>query len=592
MEQQRKSGIQSKIAETVQMVHRLNIQLKNIETEARHVDAVKNSLERNANGKLGLSGVTAHCLEIKRRKVRVRGEGGVIDIDISGQISAEQASREDGVLALLHDEASRQGDTRELLGAHLEQAKRTAHVLSLYKQEVASVLRDKQAALRIERECLMLGVMCDAEVIGWDAGTPNDAKLLNAAKRGSGPRSLGMEAMRRDLEAPRSHSGMLALSPTKGALPRPVSAMPRRTQSSASPSPLSPMPRPATAGGNGGLRGSASVPVGGAGGASGYGSAAGALVARPTPEVPMPVPLPLSVHEAATLEELRQRLANGFSLSAEQLSAFKQLAATAAYRQVQARLPMGRVGRERGGGGSPARTPPRGGGGRRPGSAAAAMGGAGGDDEGSDDDDDEAGGGSAAEAKADWRDATNRLLNEAFTAYSRCRQWRESVRGEVDSTEGRQRTLFSHTTRALKQMVAQGEARVAALHSKQIHLDTELRRLHGTRRRLEAAMRDKSVPLAGARRTMLLRAERPARERQTADEVDEMMERQYGELKAVVGAIDAEQNTTADDIERLTQLAAELRADFAWSAEVLARDKECLRRRQDFSSHDEKKERR
>ena len=58
------------------MVHRLNIQLKHIEQEFRNVDAVLKSLERNANGKLGLSGVTAQCLELKGKKVKVRGPNG------------------------------------------------------------------------------------------------------------------------------------------------------------------------------------------------------------------------------------------------------------------------------------------------------------------------------------------------------------------------------------------------------------------------------------------------------------------------------------------------------------------------------------
>ena len=94
-------------------------------------------------------------------------------------------------------------------------------------------------------------------------------------------------------------------------------------------------------------------------------------------------------------------------------------------------------------------------------------------------------------------------------------------------------------------------------------------------------MRDKSVPIAAARRTMLLRAERPARER-VSDEVDVMLGRQYRQLKAVVGAIDAEQNTTAEDLSRLQQLSAELKADSAHSSEVLQRDKECLRLRQNY----------
>ena len=50
----------------------------------------------------------------------------------------------------------------------------------------------------------------------------------------------------------------------------------------------------------------------------------------------------LSTAEAASLEALRQRLAAGCALSSAQLSLFKQLAAAAAYQQVQARLPARR----------------------------------------------------------------------------------------------------------------------------------------------------------------------------------------------------------------------------------------------------------
>ena len=48
------------------------------------------------------------------------------------------------------------------------------------------------------------------------------------------------------------------------------------------------------------------------------------------------------------------------------------------------------------------------------------------------------------------------------------------------------------------------------------------------------------------------------------------------------GRDDAEQNTTAEDLSRLQQLSAELKADSAHSSEVLQRDKECLRLRQNY----------
>ena len=47
----------------------------------------------------------------------------------------------------------------------------------------------------------------------------------------------------------------------------------------------------------------------------------------------------------------------------------------------------------------------------------------------------------------------------------------------------------------------------------------------------------------------------------------------------LTGAIDAEQNTTAEDLSRLQQLSDQLRADSAHSGEILQRDKECLRLR-------------
>ena len=144
MDKERKSGLQSKIAETEAMVARLNIQLKHIEAEARQVEAVRKALEHNVNGKLGLSAVTTQCLEIKTRKVRVR----TADRMPLGEISTAEATRSDSVLQLLHEESARQQESRELQGAHMEQARRTAHVLALYRQELRNVLRDKRAALR------------------------------------------------------------------------------------------------------------------------------------------------------------------------------------------------------------------------------------------------------------------------------------------------------------------------------------------------------------------------------------------------------------------------------------------------------------
>ena len=190
-----------------------------------------------------------------------------------------------------------------------------------------------------------------------------------------------------DLRNASSSSGQMALSPTKGA--RPASGHGTLTRCSSGVYPGggsannelrgSPGAGSFGAGGGGGGSFGSGGSFGGSfsggsfsgvilGGGGGGGGAAGrtlnraatmpalmpALVgSRPasagygsSPSSPMPGTPPrdaprgqtLSAAEAASLEALRQRLAAGCALSAPQLSLFKQLAATAAYRQVQARV--------------------------------------------------------------------------------------------------------------------------------------------------------------------------------------------------------------------------------------------------------------
>ena len=59
----------------------------------------------------------------------------------------------------------------------------------------------------------------------------------------------------------------------------------------------------------------------------------------------------------------------------------------------------------------------------------------------------------------DWRAATNNLLDEAASAYSRCRKWRKSVGKELSDALLGQKKLFASVTNALKRQVSEGEAR-------------------------------------------------------------------------------------------------------------------------------------
>ena len=189
MEHELKLGLKSKIEETEAMWHMLNTMFKNIEREFRYVDAILKSLEANGEQgeKHGLGAVTAACLEVKSRKVRVHKA-----FEVEASISAEEASRDDGVLNLLHGETQDQLKMRALLKANLVQAKETAHVLQLFRDEISQAMGDKTKALAIERECLMLGATSDLEVISRDGGLPNDTTLLLG--RNSLPSTVGGDA--------------------------------------------------------------------------------------------------------------------------------------------------------------------------------------------------------------------------------------------------------------------------------------------------------------------------------------------------------------------------------------------------------------
>merc|ERR1719149_130503 len=132
VEHELKLGLKSKIEETEAMWHMLNTMFKNIEREFRYVDAILKSLEANGEQgeKHGLGAVTAACLEVKSRMVRVHKA-----FEVEASISAEEASRDDGVLNLLHGETQDQLKMRALLKANLVQAKETAHVLQLFRDE-------------------------------------------------------------------------------------------------------------------------------------------------------------------------------------------------------------------------------------------------------------------------------------------------------------------------------------------------------------------------------------------------------------------------------------------------------------------------
>ena len=231
VEHELRLGLKSKIDETEAMWHMLNTMFKNIEREYRYVDAIVKSLEANGEQgeKHGIGAVTAACLEVKMRKVKVHKA-----YEVDAPISAEEASREDGVLTLLHGETQEQLKMRALFRANLVEARETHAVLQSFREEISQAMADKTKALAIERECLMLGATSDLEVISRDGGLPNDTTLLQG--RNALPSTVGgpspsppathrlpptirpnQAEMLSDLRNATSRSGQLALSPTKGA---------------------------------------------------------------------------------------------------------------------------------------------------------------------------------------------------------------------------------------------------------------------------------------------------------------------------------------------------------------------------------------
>jgi hypothetical protein len=191
VEHELKLGLTSKIKETEAMWHMLNTMFKNVDREFRYVDAILKSLEANGEQgeKHGLGAVTAACLEVKSRKVQVHKAYAV-----DAAISAEEASRDDGVLNLLHGETQEQLKMRAIMRENLVQAKQVHHELQLCRDEVSQAMGDKTKALAIERECLMLGATSDLEVISRDGGLPNDTTLLLG--RNSLPSTVGGDAPR------------------------------------------------------------------------------------------------------------------------------------------------------------------------------------------------------------------------------------------------------------------------------------------------------------------------------------------------------------------------------------------------------------
>ena len=186
MEHELRLGLKSKIDETEAMWHMLNTMFKNIEREYRYVDAIVKSLEANGEQgeKHGIGAVTAACLEVKMRKVKVHKA-----YEVDAPISAEEASREDGVLTLLHGETQEQLKMRALFRANLVEARETHAVLQSFRDEISQAMADKTKALAIERECLMLGATSDLEVISRDGGLPNDTTLLQG--RNALPSTVG-----------------------------------------------------------------------------------------------------------------------------------------------------------------------------------------------------------------------------------------------------------------------------------------------------------------------------------------------------------------------------------------------------------------
>ena len=51
-----------------------------------------------------------------------------------------------------------------------------------------------------------------------------------------------------------------------------------------------------------------------------------------------------------------------------------------------------------------------------------------------------------------WRGATQRLIDEAFTAHTKARQWRLEMSRETEAAEGAGRAAFAHVTREIKRL--------------------------------------------------------------------------------------------------------------------------------------------
>ena len=214
-----------------------------------------------------------------------------------------------------------------------------------------------------------------------------------------------------------------------------------------------------------------------------------------------------------------------------------------------------------------------------------------------------------------WRGATQRLIDEAFTAHTKARQWRLEMSRETEAAEGAGRAAFAHVTREIKRHVQAAAQQAASMYTRQLSFDGRLNQLRADRRALERAKIARAAPLKAAKQTMQKRAQRPAAEQvaprrprvepgaqlslplrlsagcsppapllppQVDDAIGEMLALQYEELLDSQAVLERRLQATVDGMADGQRQAAALVAEAAAKAEELALAQEILRVRQDW----------
>ena len=486
-------GLQQKISEMESMESRLSVQLKELIKELAALDAARRQMERAAS-KQGVREVTVRCIELhaklqkKFAKQRRDGGGGTFLTEADAAAAAEGASGMAGLLSLLEGEQRDQERRAAVMASSGEKVQRTIALLQGYKRDVEADLENKRQAVRIEKECLLMGRLVDGggSALG-SAASPSAAAALDS------PTSSTTSSSTRPRTAARTRGGdgrggRLGADDGYGGSGEFARAMGRQ--------------RPASAGGSRAasrttLKDMASMETSVVGEREhtrfkersdkehhdGSHPKDGAAAEHSAFKERLDSVPSLNAEEVSILEAMRERLASGGLLTAGELDTFKKLVekANAAAEddddddEAPATPPAAA---------SPSTPPPRG------------------SPNGSD-------GGAALER---WRGATQRLIDEAFTAHTKARQWRLEMSRETEAAEGAGRAAFAHVTREIKRHVQAAAQQAASMYTRQLSFDGRLNQLRADRRALERAKIARAAPLKAAKQTMQKRAQRPAAE--------------------------------------------------------------------------------